>query len=308
MKKKILIVGSSNVDFVMGVRQMPLPGETLMGTSFDNVPGGKGANQACACGRLGGDSVFLSCVGKNAQGQMLLDSLHSANVDTGKMEVLDGVPTGMAFITVNAAGENSIVVISGANNRCDSQYLDRNPEALDEASIVLAQLETPVEDIYKFLKKAHKAGKTTILNPAPAPDSLPEDVLDSIDYLTPNETELAKLTGMPTETLEQIRQAAQVLLDRGVGHVLVTIGSRGVYLCDSRGALQYPTKKVTPVDTTAAGDTFNGGFAVGLAEGMDADGAIRLANAAASLSVTRKGAKTSIPDRAEVEAILAEQT
>ena len=297
MKQKILIVGSSNVDFVVGVREMPLPGETLMGSSFDNVPGGKGANQACACGRLGGESVFLSCVGRNAQGDMLLESLRGAHVDTSRMRVLEGVPTGMAFITVNGAGENSIVVIPGANTAC----------AVQEAGIVLAQLETPAEDVYWLLKKAHSLGKLTILNPAPAPESLPEDVLPFIDYLTPNETELAKLTGLPTGTLEEIQTAAQVLLCKGVGHVLVTIGSRGVFLCDREGGRQYETRKVTPVDTTAAGDTFNGGFAVGLSEGMEAAEAIRLANAAASLSVTRRGAQTSIPSRAEVEALLADR-
>lgn len=307
MKQKILIIGSSNVDFVVGVREMPLPGETLMGSSFDNVPGGKGANQACACGRLGGDSVFLSCVGRNAQGDMLLESLRGAHVDTSRMRVLEGVPTGMAFITVNGAGENSIVVIPGANTACDIGYFEANEEAIQEAGIVLAQLETPAEDVYWMLKKAHSLGKLTILNPAPAPESLPEDVLPFIDYLTPNETELAKLTGLPTGTLEEIQRAAQVLLCKGVGHVLVTIGSRGVFLCDREGARQYETRKVTPVDTTAAGDTFNGGFAVGLSEGMEAAEAIRLANAAASLSVTRKGAQTSIPSRTEVEALLADR-
>ena len=161
--------------------------------------------------------------------------------------------------------------------------------------------------MYWLLKKAHSLGKLTILNPAPAPESLPEDVLPFIDYLTPNETELAKLTGLPTETLEEIQTAAQVLLCKGVGHVLVTIGSRGVFLCDREGARQYETRKVTPVDTTAAGDTFNGGFAVGLSEGMEVAEAIRLANAAASLSVTRKGAQTSIPSRTEVEALLADR-
>ena len=307
MKKKILIVGSSNVDFVLGVRDMPLPGETLLSHSFDNVPGGKGANQACACGRLGGDSTFLSCVGKNAQGQMLLESLNAAGVNTGFVRVLDGVPTGMAFITVNAAGENAIVVVPGANALCNKAYFEECDKVLKESDIILAQLETPAEDVYRLLKQARQLGKTTILNPAPAPDSLPKDVLPAIDYLTPNETELSKLTGMPTETMEEIHAAAWKLLEGGVGHVLVTIGSRGVYLCDRNGANQYPTVKVTPVDTTAAGDTFNAGFAVGLSEGMPPEKAIAMANRAASLSVTRKGAQTSIPTREEVEASLADR-
>lgn len=305
MKKKILIVGSSNVDFVLGVREMPRPGETLLSVSFDNVPGGKGANQACACGKLGGDSTFLSCVGNNAQGRMLLDSLQGAGVDTQYMRILENVPTGMAFITVNAAGENEIVVVPGANALCDIHYFEACRRVLEETDIVLAQLETPVEDVYALLKAAKAMGKTTILNPAPAPDSLPEDVLPAIDWLTPNETELGKLTGMPTETLEEIHLAAQKLLDKGVGHVLVTIGSRGVYLCGPEGAGQYPTVKVTPVDTTAAGDTFNAGFAVGLSEGMLPAQAIALANRAASISVTRKGAQTSIPTREEVDRAMA---
>lgn len=304
MRGKILVVGSSNVDFVVGVQDMPKTGETIMSRSFDNVPGGKGANQACACGKLGGDCTFLSCVGTDGQAQLLLNSLKNANVDISAMKQLEGVPTGMAFIMVEQAGDNSIVVVPGANGHCDSAYFQENLQRIQEADVLLAQLETPVADVYALVQLAKSQGKTTVLNPAPAPDSIPQEVLVCVDWLTPNETELSKLTGLPTDTLDEISTAADVLLNQGVGNVLVTIGSRGVFLCTRERKQCFPTKKVTAVDTTAAGDTFNAGFVVGLAEGKTVEQAIALANAAASISVTRKGAQTSIPAREEVDAVV----
>ena len=302
--KKILVVGSSNVDFVLGVKEMPKIGETIRGISFANIPGGKGANQACACGKLGGDCTFLSCVGLDSMGDLVLNSLKSANVDVSAVQRLDNTPTGMAFIMVDQTGDNSIVVIPGANGKCKSRFYESHLDLVDQADIVLTQLETPLDDIYALLKQAKAAGKVTVLNPAPAPDNIPDDVLAAVDWITPNETELSRITGMPADTLEEISAAAAILLGKGVGNVLVTIGSRGVFLCSKTEQIHYPTIHTTAVDTTAAGDTFNAAFTVALSEGKTVADAIRFANTAASISVTRKGAQTSIPSREEVDIIV----
>lgn len=304
MKQKILVAGSSNIDFVVGVKEMPEKGETIICKSFANIPGGKGANQACACGKLEGECTFLSALGSDSMGDMMMDSLRSAHVDTTRIRRIDGVPSGMAMIMVNEEGENSIVVIPGANAMCDKLYFDENKDALHASEIVLAQLETPVDSIYALLIEAKKLGKLTVLNPAPAPDSIPDEVLKNLDFITPNETELSKLSGLPTQTMDEIAAAANALIQRGVKNVLVTIGSRGALLCNAQGSTHFPTVKATAVDTTAAGDTFNAAFAVALSEGTEVPKAIRFANIAASISITRKGAQTSIPSRQEVDAML----
>lgn len=303
--KKILVAGSSNIDFVLRVVDMPKKGETIHTRSFDKIPGGKGANQACACGKLGGDCVFLSAVGKDGLGDVVLDSLRNVNVDVSSVLYDEKTPTGMAVIAVNDQGENSIMIVPGANALCNEAYLNKNMERLNEADYVLVQLETPNQDIYDFLEKAKALGKVTVLNPAPAPEFIPDSALKDLDYITPNETELEKISGMKTDTLEEIEAAAQALLNKGVKNILVTIGARGAMLCNENGAKVYPTIKVTPVDTTAAGDTFNAGFVVGLASDMPVENAIKFANVAASLSTTRPGAQPSVPSREEVEQIYA---
>ena len=302
--KKILVAGSSNIDFVLRVTEMPRKGETVRAKSFSKVPGGKGANQACACGKLGGDCTFLSAVGTDGLGDIVLDSLRAAGVKVDKVLCDKEAPTGMAVISVNDEGENSIMVVPGANAVCGTAYFEANRESLAAADIVLAQLETPAQDIYRLLEEAKQAGKTTVLNPAPAPDDIPDAVLRGLDFITPNETELEKLTGMKTGTVPEITAAARSLRDRGVRNVLVTIGPRGALLCGEAREKIYPTFDAQRVDTTAAGDTFNAGLVVGLAEGMALEQAIRLANAAAAISITRKGAQTSIPTREEAEQLM----
>ena len=304
--KKILVAGSSNIDFVLRVAEMPKKGETIHTRSFHKIPGGKGANQACACGKLGGDCVFLSAVGQDGLGDIVLNSLRSVNVDVSKVLMDADTPSGMAVIAVNDEGENSIMIVPGANALCDKAYLEANADSLDASDYVLVQLETPNDDIYEFLEKAKSQGKITILNPAPAPEYIPDHVLNNLDYITPNETELAKISGMKTDTLEEIETAAKALLKKGVKNVLVTIGARGAFLCNEKDAKVYPTIKVTPVDTTAAGDTFNAGFVVGLASDMPVENAIKFANVAASLSTTRPGAQPSVPNRDEVDSVYSE--
>lgn len=306
--RKIVVVGSANIDLVARVEEMPRKGETIRAISYDQIPGGKGANQACAAGKLGGDCTFLGMVGNDGLSELLLDSLRGSNVDISHVETLDGVSTGTAIITVNAAGENSIIIIAGANAMCGQEYFAKNRAVLDAADIVLTQLEIPLDDVYQMLQDAKKCGKVTILNPAPAPSSLPDEVLASLDYITPNETELASITGMPTDTMEEISAAAEMLLQKGVKNVIVTVGSRGAYLCNDNEHRLFPAMPVSPVDTTAAGDTFNAGLAVALAEGRVLADAIVFANASAALSVTRKGAQTSVPSRDEVDHFLSERS
>ena len=304
--KKIAVLGSSNMDFVFTVEEMPRTGETIKSLEFHKVPGGKGANQACACGKLGGDCIFLSAVGKDDSGEILLDSLKRAGVCTEKVLRAEKDTTGMAAIMVNAKGDNSIVIVPGANKACGKSYVEDNTEVIKEADVVLTQLETPEEGVYQFIEAAKAAGKTVILNPAPAREGIPEEILQGLDYLTPNETELNKLTGMPVETLEELEKASETLLKKGVKNVIVTIGKRGALLSNEAGNRICPAfTGIKAVDTTAAGDTFNAGLAVGLAEGRPLTEAILFANAAAAISVTRKGAQTSIPTKEEADELIS---
>ncbi len=300
MAKKIGVVGSSNIDFVLKVAEMPQKGETILSQSFEKIPGGKGANQACACGKLGGDCVFFSVIGDDGLGDIVLESLRDAAVDVSYVVKEKDVPSGLAMITVDDGGNNSIVLVQGANEKCDTDYFAQNKEALQQADIILLQLETPQQGIYDLIHWLKQQGKTIILDPAPAPESIPDDVLKGLSYLTPNETELAKLSGQKAETLQEIASAANQLVEKGVAHVLVTMGARGVMHCDGKSEQVYPAQSVSCVDTTAAGDTFNGALAVGLAEGMPLAQAILFANQAAAISVTRKGAQISIPTRKEM--------
>ena len=202
--KKILVVGSANVDFVIGVRQAPELGETILCRSFRKTCGGKGANQAYACGRLGGDTAFLNAVGDDPLGGELVRNLQQANVDTRAIRTVDGVSTGMAVVCVDEKGNNSIIVVPGANNLCDVDYLRRNRARFEESDIVLLQMEIPFESVCYAVELASELHKTVILNPAPAPDSLPDEVYAGLDYLTPNESEFKRLTGCPTDEVEEL--------------------------------------------------------------------------------------------------------
>lgn len=303
--KKIVILGSSNMDFVFAVKEMPRKGETIKSRGFCRVPGGKGANQACACGKLGGLCTFLSAIGNDDSGETLLKSLEEAGVHTDKMLKVKNCTTGMAAIMVNARGDNSIVIVPGANEFCNQKYIDENMDLLREADIVLTQLETPVDGVFDFIRAAKQAEKLVILNPAPVSAQIPDDVFKGLDFLTPNETELNTITGLPVETIEEIEKAANAILQKGVKNVIVTIGKRGALLCNEEGSKVYPAfTHLKVIDTTAAGDTFNAGLAVGLAEGRSLEQAICLANAAAAISVTRKGAQTSIPTKEEADKLI----
>lgn len=300
MGKKILVIGSLNMDMVTQLKDMPREGETVLGDEMQYIPGGKGANQACAAGSLGGDVTMLGCVGADEFGQLQKEALGLKGVKTQYLKVTKDSKTGTAIIYLNHKGNNCIVVIQGANLHCTREYLEEQDGRIAECDYLLIQMEIPYETIYYAVNRAHQLGKTILLNPAPAPEAIPDDILSKIDYLTPNETELMKLTGIIGTDKGNLEVAADVLLQKGVKNVIVTLGERGALLVNKKICNLYPTRKVTPVDTTAAGDCFNGAFAVALAEGRSAEEAIGFSNMASSIAVTRQGAQSSIPTREEV--------
>lgn len=303
MGKGILIVGSLNMDIVVEMTKMPELGETVMGKHLSYIPGGKGANQACAAGKLGGHVTMLGCVGNDNFGTRQIQLLKESHVCMEYVDVRQEEPTGTAVIYVDGTGANSIVVISGANACCDIQYLKEHDELFQNCSYAMFQMEIPKEAVYYGIARAKELGKTTILNPAPAPEALPEDIWEKIDFFTPNETELAKLAGLKEMDERSIRRGARKILAKGVKQVLVTMGSKGVLWVNDKTEQIFPARKVEAVDTTAAGDCFNGAFVTALQQGYSIEDAITFANLASSIVVTRKGAQSSIPERDEVYSI-----
>lgn len=301
--KKITVIGSLNMDHVIQVPAMPRLGETVLASGFDLIPGGKGANQACAAGRLGAQVSMLGAVGRDEPGGILLDSLARAGVDLSHIKRCADVRTGAAFISVDAQGRNSIMVHPGANAQVDVPYIKENAGLLEASDIVLLQLEIPLETVVFAAKTAKSLGKTVILDPAPAQDGLPAELFSCVDYLKPNEVELTTLTGDP-QAQDHLAQAAQAMRARGVGNVTVTLGGEGAFVLDSQGnARAYPAQKgLRVVDSTAAGDSFTGAMAVALAQGKSLGEAVEFAILVSGIVVTRKGAQTSIPTLAEVEA------
>ena len=299
--KEILVVGSLNMDLVFSVDHQPLMGETVLSSGFSMNPGGKGANQAYAAGRLGGCVKMIGCVGDDIYGESLINNLQSAGVDTGAVARLDDVSTGIAGITVTSSGDNAIIVASGANFYLTPEMIRHNEDLIRAADYVLTQLETPVETVLTLAEMVKKAGKVMVLDPAPARADLPDELFPLVDVLKPNETELQSLTGLPVDTDTHIAQAARTLLAKGVKMVVVTMGERGAMIVTKEDTLFVPALLVKPVDTTAAGDTFTAAMVCGLADGMGLEDAVRFANKVSSIVVTRKGAQMSIPDMSEIE-------
>jgi len=299
----VVVVGSLNADLVQTIERLPKPGETLAGGDLRVIPGGKGANQACAVGRLGGRAAMIGNVGSDPFGAMLRESLRSAGVDVTGVESV-GDSSGVASILVLPDGENSIVISGGANARLTGEDVVRRIRRL-APRIVMCQLEVPMEATEAALVEARTAGALTILDPAPA-RPLSSAILSRVDYLTPNQVEAAALIGAekPIETVEDAKEAARKLLTLGPACAIVKIGRLGCVLATSAGAEAISGFEVTAVDTTAAGDVFNGAFAAALAQGHPVREAARIANAAGAISVTRAGAQSSIPSREEVERLL----
>ncbi len=299
-KKNIIVVGSSNTDMVVKTSNFPLPGETTIGGEFLMNPGGKGANQAVAARRLGGEVVFVGKIGNDIFGKQAVQLLDEEGIDTKNILVDENRPSGVALITVDSKGENVIVVAPGANGALVSKDFEGFDGILETSAIVLLQLEIPLETVVYVAGLSIYLQKKVILNPAPA-QSLPDSLLKGLYLITPNETEAGQLTGIKVKDNESALKAAEVLVDKGVQNVIITMGSAGAFVLSQEYIGMVEAPKVTAVDTTAAGDTFNGALAVFLSEGMKMKEAVRLACVAASVSVTRNGAQASVPFRNEVE-------
>lgn len=289
------------MDFVIEVDCMPLPGQTILGNNFSLVPGGKGANQAYALGKLGTDVSIMGIVGNDQYGNILLDNLKSVNVNTDAVIKMENSNTGCAFINVDKNGENSIVVVSGANKKITKEMIDKNIHKIEEADIIVMQLEISIEIVAYIAKLAKQMNKIVILDPAPAIADLPEDLLKNIDIIKPNETEIEIISGIKTITNEDIINAANKLIDKGVKNVIVTLGEKGSVLVNNNNVKYFNTIKVKAVDTTAAGDCFTAGLTKSLIDGKSIDEAIEFAHIVSSIAVTKKGAQTSIPDQNEIQ-------
>ena len=293
---QVMLVGSANMDLVVRTHRFPGPGETLQGLGFKTFTGGKGANQAAAAGKLGAKVGLIAKVGTDAFGDQLVDALAESGVDTSFILRETECSTGVALITVDDSGQNTIVVAPGANALLAPSDVQSGLDRVD-FSVLLAQLEIPLETVVAASNFA--ANRTFILNPAPAKE-LASDLLCHVDYLTPNETEAHILTGILPVDEETCIASAATLLDRGVKNVLFTLGAKGSFLANSRGGHHFPSIEVNPVDTTGAGDAFNGAFAFFLAKGEPVERAISLANIVGALSTTKLGAQASMPSIEEV--------
>jgi ribokinase len=314
----IVVFGSIKMDLVTRTPRLPAPGETLIGHDFVTVPGGKGANQAVACAKLGAQTYMVGRVGGDAFGMELRQSLQAVGVAVTLVEVEPvprkpaprsrrggevAVSSGIALIAVDDTGQNNIIVIPGANGRIAQPDLARLETALDDAQILLLQLEIPLAMVVAAAKMAHERGILVMLDPAPA-QALPAELYPFVDVLTPNETETAVLTHTTIHNETDATQAAQILLGRGTKRVVIKMGSRGAYVADSGGGRFYEAVRVTAVDTVAAGDAFNGALAVALSEGHPFDEAMRWAIAGGALAVTQPGAQAAMPDRSNLFAFM----
>ena len=301
---KIAVVGSSNTDMIVRVPRLPRPGETILGGAFSTAAGGKGANQAVAAAQAGGDVTLIARVGDDIFGAQARAGLASYGIHLDHLTTDAGAPSGVALIVVDTNGENSIAVASGANARLSPSDGRAAETRIRSADILLLQLEIPLETVACAADIARRAGIRVVLNPAPA-CPLDDAVVRTLSIITPNESEAEALTGIPVADNASAERAARALLERGVEAVIVTMGSKGAFLRTRDTARHVPGLSVRAVDATAAGDVFNGALAVAMAEGNTLEEAVRFANAAAALSVTRVGAQPSIPARAEIERMLS---
>ncbi len=300
---RVLIVGSANVDFTVALPRLPAPGETVSEGTLLVARGGKGANQAVAARRLGAEVRLVACVGDDASGREVREALASERIGVDAMLTSFSAATGTALIVVDDAGRNQIAVAPGANRALSPADVGRREADFAWAEVVVVSLEVPLETARRGLELARRHGAVTILNPAPFPDR-GVDFLALADYVTPNETEAARLTGMVVSDPAKAGEVAAAIRARGAGHAIVTLGAAGVLVDGPGGRLHAPAPQVTAVDTTGAGDAFNGALAVALAERRPLAEALRFANTAAALACTKRGAQPSMPRRAEVERLL----
>ncbi|MDI6441986.1 ribokinase [Cronobacter dublinensis] len=302
----LVVLGSINADHILNLEAFPAPGETVTGSQYQVAFGGKGANQAVAAGRSGAAIAFIACVGEDDTGERIRQQLSRDNIDVSPVSVVAGESTGVALIFVNGEGENVIGIHAGANAALTPARVEAQRERIASARALLMQLESPVESVIAAARIAHEHQTTVILNPAPA-RALSDELLALVDIITPNETEAEKLTGVKVASDESAAQAAAVLHQKGIETVIITLGSRGVWLSVNGEGQRVPGFGVKAVDTIAAGDTFNGALVTALLEGTPLIEAIRFAHAAAAIAVTRPGAQPSVPWRDEIDAFLQKQ-
>lgn len=299
MAKPIYVIGSSNTDMVVKTEKLPMPGETVIGGTFFMNPGGKGANQAVAAARLGGHVTFIARVGADLFGAQALQQFQQENIDTRFVTQDPAYPSGVALIGVDRQGENAIIVAPGSNRQLNVKDVANAFESIEEGSIILIQMEIPQETVEFAILSGKKKNCDVILNPAPV-QPVDGNALQNLSIITPNETETEMLTGIRIMNLNDAEQAARQLHHSGVPNVIITLGSKGAFVSTGSNCKLVAAPKVKAVDTTAGGDCFNGALAVALAEGMTIEEAVAFACHAASLSVTRMGAQSSMPYRREV--------
>ena len=302
----VVIFGSINMDLVARTPTLPIPGETLLGSSFTTVPGGKGANQAVAVARLQVPTVMVGRVGGDEFGQTLLSSLQMAGVDVVDVWMDHSAHSGVAMIAVDDHSENHIIVIPGANGQVDATDVDRLSHRLPGAAALLLQFEIPLSAVLAAAKAAHQAGVYVILDPAPARSDLPDVLYSYVNLITPNAIEAAQLVGFSVDDPLTAAEAATILHQRGVETVVIKLGAKGVFCSTPEDAFFTPAFTVHAVDTVAAGDAFNGGLTAALAEGLAIRQAITWGAAAGALAATKEGAQSSLPDRATLEAFLSQ--
>ncbi|MBD1876456.1 ribokinase [Nodosilinea sp. FACHB-131] len=303
LPKTIHVFGSLNMDLVCRTPHLPQPGETILGTQFETLPGGKGANQAVAAARLGAPTTMVGRVGEDDFGHQLIQGLQKAGVDASGVAVDGEASTGVAAIAVDSAGQNTIVVVPGANGQISDGDVDRLTARLRPGDLVLLQFEVPLPLVIVAAQAAKAQGATVIVDPAPARTDLPPEFIRTVDILTPNQVEASQLTGLAVTDVATAIEAAQQLVQRGVAIAIVKLGEMGVVVAENHRTFHQPALPVKAVDTVAAGDAFNGGLAVGLAEAMELEEAVQFANAVAAAAVMVPGAQPSLPERSGVDAL-----
>ena len=301
--QRLCVIGSLNIDLVATAEHFPQPGETVIGKEFGTYPGGKGANQAVAAGRLGAYVSMFGKVGDDLYGNEVKLNLSKNGVKAAGLGAEGGVSTGVALIEVDATGENHIIIVPGANALVDAAYIDMHMDILLKHDIFLFQLEIPLQTVIYAMRLLKEHGKTIILDPAPA-RTLPDEIYKYIDYITPNQTEIAILTSGNPQTEEQFKQAAIGLLHKGTANVVLKAGKNGAFIVNKNEFTHIPGFAVNAVDTTGAGDSFNAGLAFGLAQGSGLPASVRLANAVGALSTTAKGAQGAMPSLEQVEKLI----
>jgi len=300
---RILVFGSINMDLTTYSEKLPLPGETLHGTSYITVPGGKGNNQAVACARLGAETLMIGRVGNDTFGKEVLSLIAKENVDTSQIILDKNAGTGLATINVDKNAENVIIVIPGANHTVDSSDVDRAEKILDDIDVLMLQLEVSLEPTYEVARIAKEKGVKVVFDPAPA-RSIPANVYQFVDYITPNEVETKQLVCIKPANPEEAAKATSLLREKGVGCAIIKLGAQGAYYDCDEGKGFVPAFKVNAIDTVAAGDAFNAGLAVAIAEGKEIAEAVRWGAAAGAIATTRKGALPAMPYRKELLKLL----